>query len=102
MRIVLGNVSPVEVRVAEDGSRERETLHVPVNKDGTETTYEFPGDPGLGEIVVVIEQSFGGAGGYHSDDPPAWVACENTSLQNALAEALNCASGQPDDWESIQ
>ena len=53
--------------------------------------------PGLEPLLAVIHP--GGLWGFHSDDKPTWVKCDDPRLERLLAEFYQCPVGAPDDLE---
>lgn len=85
--IYLGNRAAVAV------ARDEETgqfIRTPLPKGKRCTTVQPPDDIPLAEMFTTITHG-SGVWGFHSDDPPAWVAVEsdNPKLATALAGLLS-------------
>jgi len=100
--VYLGNRDAVQVVRDAEGVETR-TLLPPGKRC---TVIQPPDDITLADLFTTITNPGGGAWGYHSDGPPAWVAVDSDSagfagaVATLLATHYGCEIRQPDPEEA--
>lgn len=97
MRVQLGNSAPHEVLATDDVKRrglkvgdydkfDDGKLVVPVDAGDAVTAVTIPDDRGLAEAFAEVVHLWG----YHSTEPPGWVASDSPGLCALIAEQYGC------------
>lgn len=106
MRAQLGNSAPHEVLTTDDAKRrglkpsdydkyDTGKVIVPIDTSDAVTTLAIPDDRSIGEAFLEVTHLWG----YHSSEPPGWVASDSAGLAALLAEQYGCEARELADGE---